>query len=151
MKMQIFYPMNAFEVIFDGYDDLDGIRWDCPISAISLLIDGWATSVSAIKSIASRYINVDAKGKATLHDTNDYRKTKQYPTIEAAIKAFCGVMLPKFRTDGVYRLIYDGGSRAGEKRLVKVTGVAKTYIDVEDGPGTRRYTISKIRDVEEVS
>lgn len=143
-KVQFVYPMNAFQLNLSSSDVNSWlfrcVDWDCPIEAIyELKRNGFDVSTMEGSAVC---VNVMPNRVSVNGQT--------YSNVLSALLSLFSKNNVRFKTGKVYRLVYDGGSRHGERRLVKVTGIGTTYIDVEDGPGVRRYSLNKIRDVEEV-
>jgi len=157
MRVQIFYNLNAFEIEFDDFYNVDYtlenlIDWNCPIVAIMDLADSGNISVSSISKASKDCLTVVTKNnKVDKVYLNKDGKTTTFKSVFAALEALCKNET-QLEENGMYRFIYDGGTRKGQKRAVKVLKLTSTYANCEDldNGEARNYTLDKIRDVEEI-
>lgn len=152
-KIQIYYPTNSFEIDVDlsrhDYYIRHMVQWDNPISAISTL-SSYGIPVQEVKKGSPNYITVTGDRKTVCVYVSN-KGPIPYSNVYSAIVSLCKPYQP-FKTGKMYRFIYDGGTRSGMKRAVKIDSVNSTYIaatDLDTGEA-RNYTLSKIRCAEEI-
>lgn len=152
-RIQIYYPLNGFEIvatnnhIVDWLINTSVVSWRCPLQAIyDLRVSG--VTLNTIKGMSTKWISVLNDGTAVVHED---AKTKKFNSVQEAISYFTRGIV-KFKVGKMYRFIYNGGTRQGQKRAVKVDDVMSTYIAVTDldTGEARNYTLSKISDAEEI-
>lgn len=152
MKIQIYYPGNSFE--FDWSDGFLGFGyeyisdWNDPFLTIYDLISG-GHDIRQIKKTEDSYVVVNGNGKAIVYEGFG---SKTFKNAKAAILSIVKKDGKNFESGKMYRFIYDGGTRKGQKRAVKVESSHATYIkavDLDTGD-CRTYSLDKIKNAEEI-
>lgn len=147
--MKVFFQFDNlyFTAIFTedyqlGY--AEGIS--CPFELISELMEAGVS--------LDLYKKYDQDARILVNSINCVyldNSTKEYTSIYKALVAAWD-KTPKFKVGKMYRFIYNGGTRSGIKRAVKVKTVSPTLINAEDldTGDIKNYSFTKMESIEEI-
>lgn len=157
MKVNVRFPMCIFNIEIN-VAQLNELKKDLALKSndfvvtITQLVDQNIIPKMGNTSVADKtIIYYDYSGWIIYN--GDCTKRLEPTTSKSLYDALASFLKVELKKDKMYRFVYHGGTRSGEKRAVKVIEVATTYIQAEDlnDGSPKRYNLDKITDLMEIS